>query len=98
MKLLPILPAVLFAVAASFSFGAHAEDTAAAPAAASVPAKKAMKPHSHVEEKNGVVTKAKAADAASADKAGTTADAKKDAGDAPKKKKNTNHSHPRDAK
>lgn len=89
MKLQTIVSAVLFAAVSALSFGAHAEDVA--------PAKKMMKPHSHMEEKVTGTTAPKVVDAsAAADGASKPADAK--AEKHAKKGKNTNHSHPRDAK
>jgi hypothetical protein len=61
------------------------------------PAKKGtmMKPHSHVEEKVTGTAAPKAVDAAAADSASATVEAKDEHA---KKGKNMNHSHPRDAK
>lgn len=89
MKLHPILSATLFAVAASLSFGVYAEDVA--------PAKKMMKPHSHLEEKTSVAAKPKASEAV-ADEKSNTSEASTKAEDGKKARKNTNHSHPRDGK
>jgi hypothetical protein len=89
MKLQPILSATLFAIAASLSFGVYAEDVA--------PAKKMMKPHSHLEEKTSVAAKPKASEAA-ADEKSDKAEVPAKVEDARKEHKNTNHSHPRDGK
>jgi hypothetical protein len=89
MKLHPILSATLFAAAASLSFGVYAEDVA--------PAKKMMKPHSHLEEKTSVAAKPMASEAASDEKS-NKAEVSAKAEDAKKELKNKNHSHPRDGK
>ncbi len=67
MKLQSTLSAILFATVAALSVGAQAADADKAPPAAEMkmeqgakPAK-AVKPHSHVEEKSGVPQKAPAA-------------------------------------
>ena len=67
MKLQSTLSAILFATVAALSSGAQAADADKAPPAAEMkmeqgakPAK-AIKPHSHVEEKAGVPQKAPAA-------------------------------------
>lgn len=105
MKLQAIVSAVLFAAVSSLSFGALAEDMEHMDhnhmdkAMDKAPAKKAkmMKPHSHVEEKVTGTTAPKAVEAAAADGASASAPADAKAEHA-KKGKNTNHSHPRDAK
>ena len=89
MKLHPILSSTLCAAIASLSFGVYAEDVA--------PAKKMMKPHSHMEEKTSVAAKPKAGEAV-ADEKSNTAEASAKAEDGKKARKNTNHSHPRDGK
>jgi hypothetical protein len=103
MKLQAIVSAVLFAAVSSLPFGALAEDmehmdhSHMDKAMEKAPAKKMkmMKPHSHVEEKVTGTTAPKAVDAAATDSASATAEAKDQHA---KKGKNTNHSHPRDAK
>ena len=89
MKLQPILSATLFAIAACLSFGIHAEDVA--------PAKKMMKPHSHMEEKTSAAAKPNASEAA-ADEESDKAEVPAKAEDAKKQHKKANHSHPRDGK
>lgn len=88
MKLQSVIPAILFAAAASLSQGVYAADADGQTAA------KPMKPHSHMEEKLGVPPSAapKAAEAAPA-----AAPAAEEKADKPKGKK-TKHFHPRDAK
>lgn len=99
MKLQAIVSAVLFAAVSSLPFGALAEDMEHMDHSHmdKAPAKKTkmMKPHSHVEEKVTGTTAPKALDAAAADGASAPAEAKDEHA---KKGKNTNHSHPRDAK
>jgi hypothetical protein len=87
MKLKSILATGLLATIASLSITAQAasdanSSTTAQPPAASAPADKAMKPHSHMEEKSGVPQKAPDANAKKPD---------------PTKDKNR-HLHPRDGK
>jgi hypothetical protein len=110
MKLQAIVSAVLFVAASSLSFGALAEDMEHMDKEHmnhmdkehmghmdKAPAKKGtmMKPHSHVEEKVTGTAAPKAVDAAAADSASATVEAKDEHA---KKGKNMNHSHPRDAK
>jgi len=86
MKLQSALSAVLFATVAALSLGAQAADAdKAAPAAEMQVGQgaKAVKPHSHMQEKTGIEQKAPVA----ADPA------KKDAS-----KDKTKHYHPRDGK
>lgn len=64
MKLQSALSAILFATVAALSVGAQAADADKAPPAAEMKAEqgaKAVKPHSHFEEKTGVSQKAPAA-------------------------------------
>ena len=64
MKLQSALSAILFATVAALSIGAQAADAEKAPPAAEMKMEqgaKAVKPHSHVEEKTGVQQKAPAA-------------------------------------
>lgn len=64
MKLQSALSAILFATVAALSVGVQAADADKAPPAAEMKAEqgaKAVKPHSHVEEKTGVPQKAPAA-------------------------------------
>lgn len=87
MKLKPLLATSLLAMTAALSFSVlAASDTNTAPAvqtqAAGAQGDKAMKPHSHVEEKTGVPQKAPEA---------------KDKKPDPTKEKNR-HLHPRDGK
>lgn len=66
MKLQSALSAVLFAGVAMLSLGAQAADADKAPAAAEMKAgqaTKAVKPHSHVQEKTGIEHMAAAAPA-----------------------------------
>jgi len=85
MKLQSALSAVLFASIAMLSLTAQAADADKTPAAAetkSEPGAKAVKPHSHVQEKTGVLPMAPA----------TAPDKKNAAYD------KTKHFHPRDMK
>lgn len=83
MKLLAILSAALFATLTAASLGAQAADPApAAEAQSAKQAAKAVKPHSHMEEKTGIP-------AAAAPAADGKVKADKD---------KTKHYHPRDAK
>jgi len=67
MKLQSAFSAILFATVAALSLGAQAADADKAPPAAEMKMEqgakgaKAVKPHSHVEEKTGVPQKAPAA-------------------------------------
>jgi len=86
MKLQSALSAVLFASIAMLSLAAQAADADKTPAAAEMKAEqgaKAVKPHSHMQEKTGIEQKAPAA----------AEPAKKDAA-----KDKTKHYHPRDGK
>ena len=87
MKLQSILATSLLAITAALSAGVQAASDTNTPAAAQTPATgaqgdKAMKPHSHMEEKSGVPQKAPEA---------------KDKKSDPSKDKNR-HLHPRDGK
>lgn len=87
MKLKSILATSLLAVTAALSAGVQAASDTNTPAAAQTPSTgaqgdKAMKPHSHMEEKSGVPQKAPEA---------------KDKKSDPSKDKNR-HLHPRDGK
>lgn len=87
MKLKSILATSLLAMTAALSAGVQAASDTSTPAAAKTPATgaqgdKAMKPHSHMEEKAGVPQKAPDAIAKKSD---------------PSKDKNR-HLHPRDGK
>ena len=87
MKLKSILATSLLAMIAALSAGVQAASDTNTPAAAQTPATgaqgdKAMKPHSHMEEKSGVPQKAPEA---------------KDKKSDPSKDKNR-HLHPRDGK
>jgi hypothetical protein len=87
MKLKSVLATTLLAALTSLSLSAQAaSDTSQAPAAQpmaqGMPADKAMKPHSHMEQKTGIAPKASAGE-----------DKKPD----PVKDKNK-HLHPRDGK
>ncbi|MBS1158689.1 MAG: hypothetical protein H6R15_1108 [Proteobacteria bacterium] len=86
MKLQSALSAALFATVTMLSLGALAAEADKAPPAAEMkaePAAKAVKPHSHMQEKTGIEQQAPAA----------VAPAKKDASKDKKK-----HYHPRDGK
>ena len=87
MKLKAILATSLLAITAALSAGVQAASDTNTPAAAQTPSTgaqgdKAMKPHSHMEEKSGVPQKAPEA---------------KDKKSDPSKDKNR-HLHPRDGK
>ncbi len=96
MKLHNLFASLLLATSVSFSAGAFAADgdkpAADAPGEkATTPAKKKMKPHSHMEEKGGMAPAS----------AGTDADKKADAptSDKPRADKDkSKHLHPRDGK
>lgn len=86
MKLQSARSAALFAVIAGLSVGAQAADADKAPAGAEVKSEqgaKAVKPHSHMEEKTGIQQTAP----------GAAAGKKKDAA-----KDKSKHYHPRDGK
>lgn len=94
MKLQSILATSLLAITAALSSGVQAASDINTPAVAQTPAAeaqgvKAMKPHSHVEEKGGVVSK-------------NTSTQPVDEKPAPKQKRadqdRTKHFHPRDGK
>lgn len=87
MKLLAVLPAALFATVTTWSLAIHAADPApATEVQTSKPVPKAMKPHSHMEEKTGVAAPA-ATPATGSPSGKTKADQDK-----------SKHYHPRDAK
>ncbi|CAB1369033.1 hypothetical protein [Denitratisoma oestradiolicum] len=96
MKLHNLFAGLLLATSASLSAGALAADgdkpAADAPGEkATMPAKKKMKPHSHMEEKGGM---APASTSADADKKTDTPTSDKPRADKDKSK----HLHPRDGK
>lgn len=89
MKLQSILPAFLFVAVASMSFGAQADETEKK----SQPENMMKRPHSHMEEKGGMVAKPKASAAAPDEKPQEAADA---ATGGKKKPQKDSHFHPRD--